>query len=261
MQTDKKIDPRYAIVVGACLTQFTVVGLMFSYSIFFKTFEDEFGWSRTTISAAMSLAFLVMGVLAGFMGHLGDRLGPKPVLAATGLAYGLGFALISQIGEPWQLFLIFCIFIGLGLSTHDVVTLSTVARCFDKRRGIMTGVVKNRNSCRPDASARGFGIPDHCDRMAIRRFDTGYLRRLPSASWRIPHEHSNDISRSNFQCWRTKHWLGLRNEVASVLDALRHPVLVFPFAYNRPIAFARPRYGSWHEHCECRVAPVGDRWR
>jgi MFS family permease len=142
MQTDKKIDPRYAVVAGACLTQFTIVGLMFSYSIFFKTFEDEFGWSRTTLSAAMSLAFLVMGVLAGFMGYLGDRLGPKRVLATTGLAYGIGFALISQVGEPWQLFLIFSIFIGLGMSTHDVVTLSTVARCFDKRRGIMTGVVK-----------------------------------------------------------------------------------------------------------------------
>ena len=143
MQNDKRIDPRYAVVAGACLTQFMVVGLLFSYSIFFKIFEDEFGWSRTTLSAAASLAFIVMGVLASFMGHLGDRLGPKPVLATTGLAYGIGFALISQIGEPWHLFLIFSIFIGLGLSAHDVITLSTVARCFDKRRGIMTGVVKS----------------------------------------------------------------------------------------------------------------------
>ncbi|MEM9357369.1 MAG: MFS transporter [Pseudomonadota bacterium] len=142
MLTDNKIDPRYAVVAGACLMQFMIVGLMFSYSIFFKTFEDEFGWSRTVLSAAMSLAFLVMGVLAGVMGHLGDRFGPRVVLSVTGVAYGLGFALISQISEPWQLFLIVGIFIGLGLSTHDVVTLSTVARCFDKRRGMMTGVVK-----------------------------------------------------------------------------------------------------------------------
>ncbi len=136
------MDPRYAVVAGACLTQFMVIGLLFAYSIFFKTFEDEFGWSRTTLSAAASLAFLVMGLLASYLGHLSDRIGPKPVLAVTGLAHGIGFALISQISEPWHLFVIFGIFIGLGMSTHDVVTLSAVARWFDRRRGIMTGVVK-----------------------------------------------------------------------------------------------------------------------
>ncbi|MEM7042106.1 MAG: MFS transporter [Pseudomonadota bacterium] len=143
MSDDKKIDPRYAVVLGACLTQFTVIGLLFSYSLFFKTFETEFGWSRTTLSIAASLAFLMMGVLATPLGHLSDRFGPRPVLAATGLACGLGFALISQIAEPWHLFFIFGLFIGLGMSTHDVVTLSSVARWFDKRRGMMTGVVKS----------------------------------------------------------------------------------------------------------------------
>ena len=143
MSRSQKIDPRYAVVVGAFLTQFMVIGLLFAYSLFFKTFEDEFGWSRTTLSAAASLAFLMMGVLAAVLGHLGDRFGPKPVLAFTGVMHGLGFALISEISEPWHLFVIFGVFIGLGMSTHDVVTLSTVARWFDKRRGMMTGVVKS----------------------------------------------------------------------------------------------------------------------
>jgi MFS family permease len=136
------MDPRYAVVFGACLTQFMVIGLLFSYSLFFKTFEDEFGWSRTTLSAAASLAFFMMGVLAAGLGHLGDRFGPRPVLATTGLLTGLGFALISQVTAPWQLFLIFGLFISAGMSTHDVVTLSTVARWFERRRGMMTGVVK-----------------------------------------------------------------------------------------------------------------------
>lgn len=142
MTIEKTIDPRYAIVFGACLTQFTVIGLLFSYGLFFKTFEIEFGWSRTTLSGCASLAFLMMGVLATGLGHLGDRLGPAPVLAMTGVLFGLGFALIALISEPWHLFAIFGLFIGLGMSTHDVITLSSVARWFDKRRGMMTGVVK-----------------------------------------------------------------------------------------------------------------------
>ena len=84
----------------------------------------------------------MMGVLAMVGGRLSDRYGPRRVLAVSGVLYGIGYALISQVTEPWQLFLIFGTLIGIGLSTHDVVTLSTIGRWFEHRRGIMTGVVK-----------------------------------------------------------------------------------------------------------------------
>lgn len=136
------MDSRYLVVFGACLTQFMVIGLLFSYGLFFKVFEDEFGWSRTLLSSCTSLAFFMMGVLAIFGGRLNDRYGPRIVLSISGVLFGFGYALMSQVSEPWQLFAIFGIFIGLGMSTHDVVTLSTIARWFEKRRGMMTGVVK-----------------------------------------------------------------------------------------------------------------------
>ena len=136
------MDPRYPVVFGACLTQFTIVGLLFSVGLFFDVFEEELGWSRTILSASTSLAFLVMGLLAYFVGRLSDRYGPTVVLGTTGMLFGVGYALISIVGEPWQLVALFGIFIGLGLSTHDVVTLSTIARWFGGRRGMMTGVVK-----------------------------------------------------------------------------------------------------------------------
>ncbi|MDJ0626816.1 MAG: MFS transporter [Rhodobacter sp.] len=135
-------DPRYMAVFGASLTQFTVIGLLFSYGVFFAEFEAEFGWSRTLLSACSASAFLFMGVLAILAGRISDRLGPRPVLMVTGVIYGLGYALIAQVQEPWQLFAIFSMALAAGLSTHDVVTLSTIARWFARRRGIMSGVVK-----------------------------------------------------------------------------------------------------------------------
>ena len=136
------MDPRYLVVFGACVTQFTIVGLLFSVGLFFNVLEDELGWSRTLLSGSTSLAVLVMGVLAFFAGRLSDRYGPTAVLGTAGLLYGIGYGLISAVDEPWQLVALFGIFIGLGLSTHDVVTLSTIARWFERRRGAMTGVVK-----------------------------------------------------------------------------------------------------------------------
>ncbi len=142
MTTMNRVDGRAWIVVGACLTQFTVIGLLFAYSLFFKMFEIEFGWSRALLSGAASVAFFVMGLLAIVVGRLSDRFGPRVVLGLSGLLYGCGFALISVVSEPWHLLMIFGVFISIGVSTHDVVTLSTVAKWYEHRRGMMTGVVK-----------------------------------------------------------------------------------------------------------------------
>jgi MFS family permease len=135
-------NPRYIVLLGACLTQFTVIGMLFSFGLFLPSFEAEFGWSRTFLSTCSALAFFVMGVLAMPGGRLSDALGPRIVLACTGTLYGVGFVLMSLVTAQWQLLVIFGTLIGLGLSSHDVVTLSTIARWFPSRRGIMSGVVK-----------------------------------------------------------------------------------------------------------------------
>jgi len=133
---------RAPIVLGACLVQFTVIGGVFAFGVFFSALESELGWSRTILSACTSVAFLVMGLLAVSVGRLSDRFGPGWVLCATGIVYGCGYALLSTIIEPWHAVMIFGIAVGVGMASHDVVTLSTIARWFNAKRGRMTGVVK-----------------------------------------------------------------------------------------------------------------------
>ena len=115
---------------------------MFAFGVLFKEFETQFGWSRTLLSSCTALGFFVMGVLAFFAGRLSDTYGPRSVLAFTGIAYGIGYILMSQVTQPWQILFIFAIFVGLGMGTHDVVTLSTVARWFENGRGVITGLAK-----------------------------------------------------------------------------------------------------------------------
>lgn len=133
---------RAAIVCGASLVQFTVIGGVFAFGVFFSTLETELGWSRTIMSACTSLAFLIMGLLAISAGRLSDRFGPRWVLVASGLIYAIGYSFLSVVREPWQAILLFGFAIGIGMATHDIVTLSTIARWFNAKRGRMTGVVK-----------------------------------------------------------------------------------------------------------------------
>ena len=136
------MDNRYLIVLGACTIQFIVIGLLISFGVFFSAFEAEFGWSRALISSFMALAMFMMGVFAIFGGQLSDRFDPRIVLSVTGLMFGFGYAMMSQVTEVWQMFVLFGLFISAGMATHDVVTLSVIARWFERRRGMMTGVVK-----------------------------------------------------------------------------------------------------------------------
>jgi MFS family permease len=138
---------RVPIVIGASLVQFTVIGGVFAFGVFFSALETELGWSRTILSACTSLAFLVMGFLAISAGRLNDRFGPRWVLVASGFIYGCGYALLSTVKEPWHAILLFGLAIGVGMATHDIVTLSTIARWFNTKRGRMTGVVKVGTAC------------------------------------------------------------------------------------------------------------------
>lgn len=142
-----QFDKRYTIVAAAFVIQAVVIGSVFAYSVFFKVLETELGWSRTLLSGCVSLSFVVMGALAVVGGRLNDRFGPRWVLSVSGACFGLGYALMYYMSAPWQLVALYGGLIGIGLSTHDVVTLSTIARWFKHRRGMMTSVVKIGTAC------------------------------------------------------------------------------------------------------------------
>lgn len=136
------MNPKTLVVAGAFATQFMVIGVLFALGLYVKVFEVEFGWSRTLFSTGSALSFFMMGALAVVMGRLSDRFGPRRVLMTTGVIYGLGLAAMSQIAAPWHFFALMGTMIAIGLGAHDVVTLSTIAHWYDKRRGIMTAVAK-----------------------------------------------------------------------------------------------------------------------
>ena len=132
----------YNIVASGFLIQSVVVGTMFTYGVFFKEFQAVFGWSRAMISGASSLAFLMMGVGGIVAGTLNDRIGPRIIMTVSGISLGLGYLLMSGLSAPWQLYLLYGGLVGIGFCTHDVITLSTIARWFIVRRGTMSGLVK-----------------------------------------------------------------------------------------------------------------------
>ncbi len=130
----------YIVVLVAFSIMLVADGAFYSFGIFFEPVLTEFGWTRAATSGAYSLSMILIGLLSIVMGRLNDRFGPRILLTGCGFFIGLGYLLMSQIGAIWQLYLFFGLIIAIGESAFLVPLLSTVARWFVKRRGLMTGI-------------------------------------------------------------------------------------------------------------------------
>jgi MFS family permease len=139
---NNKIFYGYIIASSAFFIQILGPGSYITYGIFFNSFLTEFGWSRAMISGASSLYFFMFGLLGILTGRLVDKIGPRIVMTGCGIFYGSGYMLMSQIQSVWQLYLFYGLIVAIGFSAIDVVTLSTIARWFSRRRGTMTGTIK-----------------------------------------------------------------------------------------------------------------------
>ena len=132
----------YVIVAAAFLIQVIAWGINNSFGVFFNPLLTEFGWLRATVSGAASLSFLVHGLGSIFMGGLNDRFGPRLIMTGCGLFLGLGYVLMAKVSAVWHLYLLLGVVVGIGLSGMDVLLLSTVARWFARKRGMMSGIIK-----------------------------------------------------------------------------------------------------------------------
>jgi MFS family permease len=131
----------YVVVVAASFVMLTASGASQTFSMFLKPLVADFGWTRAATSGAYFLNSGVSGLLRVIMGRLNDKLGPRLVITICSLFLGLGYVLMSRIDNIWQLYLFYGVVLGAGTGGDMIPVVSTVARWFVKKRGIVTGIV------------------------------------------------------------------------------------------------------------------------
>lgn len=160
-QVDGPVTRKHPFFYGwviVCLGFLSVAtfGVTSSFGILIKPLESHLNASRTAVSAAYSIEMACYALFAAAMGWLSDRCGPKSALWLSALLMGGGFILCSTIHHVWQLYLYLGI-AGAGRSAVFVVSTSTVARWFVRRRGLAVGAT---------ACGIGFGlliVPPACE--------------------------------------------------------------------------------------------------
>lgn len=132
------------VVVGTFfIVGITLYGIHLSFGVFFESIESTFHLNRAETSAVSSVNMLLAGVCAFLAGWALDRYGPRIVVLLMGLFTGLSLLLTSQTGSLWQLFLTYSLLLAMGTGAVFVVSMSTVSRWFDKKRGLALGLASS----------------------------------------------------------------------------------------------------------------------
>jgi predicted MFS family arabinose efflux permease len=111
-------------------------------SVLIVPLEREFGWSRATISLAISVNLLLYGLSGPFAAGLINRYGPRRVLTLSALLMAAGTLLTAFMTRPWELFVLWGGVVGAGTGLIAIVLGTTVVqRWFFTNRGLALGVL------------------------------------------------------------------------------------------------------------------------
>ncbi len=148
----RRLDSRgihYGWVIAgvAFLTLITAAGFRSTVGVLIVPLQDEFGWSRAVISAAVAINLVLYGLGGPFAAGLYDRFGIRRVIVIALATIAVSSTLTTQIETPWQLDLLWGVANGLATGAIGVTLAAVIAnRWFVERRGIVTGMLTASNA-------------------------------------------------------------------------------------------------------------------
>ena len=118
-----------------------------STGVLLEPIETEFGWSRAVTSGAVSLNLVLYGLIAPFAAAFMERFGVRRTVATALVVVGVASGLTVFMTQPWQLWLLWGVFIGIGTGAMALVFGAIVAnRWFHTHRGLVTGIFSAANA-------------------------------------------------------------------------------------------------------------------
>src|SRR6185437_12389127 len=101
------------LIVGVTfVTLITTAGFRATPGVLIVPLQDHFGWSRGTISLAVSLGLLLYGLASPFSAALMERFGVRRVMLCARATVASGAALTRVMTAPWQLALLWGVVVG-----------------------------------------------------------------------------------------------------------------------------------------------------
>jgi MFS family permease len=131
------------VMVG--VTFFTALisaGTVGAPGVFIVPLQQEFGWTTAEVSSALSIRFILFGLMAPFAAALLNRYGLRNVTLSALLIVASALLTSLAMTKLWQLILLWGVVIGIGTGMTALVLGATIAaRWFAARRGLVVGIL------------------------------------------------------------------------------------------------------------------------
>ncbi|MEU7001720.1 MFS transporter [Nonomuraea sp. NPDC046570] len=138
----RRLHRAWLVAAVAFVAILGAAGFRATPAVLITPLEQEFGWTRGTISLAVSVNLVLYGLTAPFAAALMDRFGMRRVVSFALLLVAVGSGLTVFMGASWQLVLCWGVLVGLGTGSMALVFVATVTdRWFVRHRGIVTGLL------------------------------------------------------------------------------------------------------------------------
>ncbi|MCC8971817.1 MFS transporter [Bradyrhizobium brasilense] len=138
----RNIHYGWVMVAVTFLAALISAGTVGAPGVFIVPLQNEFGWSTAEISSALSIRFILFGLMAPFAAALMNRYGLRNVTLAAQLIVVCGLLASLAMTQVWQLILLWGVVIGIGTGMTALVLGATIAaRWFVARRGLVVGIL------------------------------------------------------------------------------------------------------------------------
>ncbi|MBT2536980.1 MFS transporter [Arthrobacter sp. ISL-69] len=138
----RQLHPAWIVAAVAFLALVGAAGFRAAPGVLMVPLQDEFGWSTTVLSGAVSINLVLFGLTAPFAAALMERFGIRAVTSVALVLIGAGSALTVLVNQSWQILLTWGLLIGLGTGSMALVFAATIANTwFAKSRGLVIGIL------------------------------------------------------------------------------------------------------------------------
>jgi MFS family permease len=142
VQRLRAVHPAWWVAAVTFLALVGAAGFRAVPGVLLEPLQTEYGWSVTTISAAVAVNMALYGLTAPFAAALMERFGIRPVIVTALVVVAAGSGLTVFMTASWQLVLLWGVLVGLGTGSMALALVATVTgRWFVARRGLVSGVL------------------------------------------------------------------------------------------------------------------------